>query len=1167
MDEVSILGLRFIFGRAGTGKTHYILNSVKEEASLNPLGLPVFLLVPEQATFQTEYGLSAKIGLGGSIRAQVLSFRRLAHRIFLETGGSARIPIGELGKRMVLRELLERQKSNLRIFGKSAGRPGFADCLARSIGEMKTYLVTPDALTKASLTLTGNYGLLQDKLSDLALLYSELENYLAPRYTDPDDYLKLLAERVLDAPSCKNAEFWIDGFNGFTPQELAVIEKLLLTAKNVNVALCLDYPCPESGFTEEDLFYPTWDTFRELTRIAEKTRSSIHEPVNLNCERPYRFQNYPEIGHLEQNYYRYPVHLFNGEHQNIVLAAGTNRRAEVEACARKIIRLAMDEGYRWRDTAVVLRDLDSYYEIISEVFRDFDIPFFIDRKRPVMHHPLVELIRSAVETVMKGWTYEPVFRYLKTDLTPITREKVFLLENYVLAHGIRGSKWTDGFDWTYRRRYTLNEEAEISDREETELNEVNEARREAAAQLAGFDRKIRDSRDVREMARALFELLEDLGVVAKIDDWRLAAENNAQLDKAREHAQIWSGVVNLLDEVVEALGDEELTLREFAGILDAGFESMALGLIPPGFDQVIVASLDRSRNPEVKAVFLLGVSEGVLPAKITDDGIFNDREREGLNSLGLNLSPDSRQRAFNEQFLVYTALTRASDKLWVSYPMADDEGRAVPPSPVTVRIKELFPDLRETIFQVEPVTGDENDSLEFLVRPGRALIYLTGRLREAKAGRTLDPVWQDVYNWFLQEGRRQTAGTVLQSIFYDNDEKPLTPKTSRSLHGSPLKASVSRIERFMACPFAYFSSYGLRLKERPVFRLAAPDMGEFFHAALKSFADELHKSGADWGSLSSKDCIELTGKIVEELAPQLQSEILLSTARYRYLTGKLKRNVSRAVIVLGEHARRSDFRPVGLELSFGPDGQLPALVIDLPDGESLCLAGRIDRLDIAKTDTGTYLRVIDYKSSDNRLKPEDIYYGLKLQLLAYLHVTLLAYASSLGRSVKPGGILYFTVKEPIVNTNGPLSKEEADRAVLAELKMRGLILADPQVFKTMDRHIQTGYSELFSVGLKNDGSFYRSSPVIEETQFEILRSHLEMLLKRAGKRILDGDVAISPYRRKKSSACQFCTFKPVCKFDTLLAGNTHRVLPAVPRAEVWDLMREGRKDIEQPQLD
>ncbi|MBU7005382.1 helicase-exonuclease AddAB subunit AddB [Phosphitispora fastidiosa] len=1145
--------LRFILGRAGAGKTGYIFKYVQEELERNPDGSPIIILVPEQATFQMEYYLSAKLGLEGSVRAQVLSFRRLAFRVLLETGGAARTPVGELGKRMILRRLLEKHKHELRLFGSTAGRPGFPDCLARSIGEMKTYLISPEKLENAASLLAENGRLLTDKLTDMAFLYKELEKQLEDSYTDPDDYLNLLAEQMPKAETFNQAEFWIDGFKGFTPQELKVIEAIVQSTGAVNISLCIDSTSVAENLTENDVFYPVWETYNKLKGIGDRLQVKIASPVTFSDEPPRRFCSAGDLAHLEKYFFSYPAPQYPPNPGNVRIAAAANRRAEVEACAREIIRQARDEGRRWRDFTVLLRELEMYHDLITGIFTDHQIPFFIDHKRKVMHHPLIELIRSALETSVKNWAYEPVFRYLKTDLVPVDRESIYMLENYVLANGIKGFRWTDDRDWSYRKQNTLGDDRELTEEERAGLAQINDTRRRAAGALTDFCRKIDTAGNVREMTAILYELLEDLGAWNTIKRWRETDHCAGNIVSAREHTQVWKSVIDLFDEVVEALGDEQTDLPTYAGILEAGFAGLTLGMIPPGLDQVVVGSLDRSRNPDVKNVFILGASDGVFPARLSDDGIFNDTERERLELAGISLAPGSRKKSFEEQFLVYTALTRASERLWVSYPLADDEGRAIGVSPVISRIRELLPGVREDGFQVEPFTGSEAEGIEFLVHPGRALSYLAGRLRDARTGRPVHGIWWELYNRFILRDGSGKAGQVMNAVFGDNTEKNLSRSTSSMLYGKNIKASVSRIERFVSCPFAHFSSYGLKLKERNTFRLEAPDMGELFHAALKGFAQAVERKGDDWGNLSREECLRLSEQTVDELIPGLQNQILLSSARYRHLAGKLKRAVNRAALILTDHARRSSFRPCGLEISFGPGGLMPAKIIQLPGGETLELAGRIDRLDQAVSENSIYLRVIDYKSGDRRLNLEEVYYGLSLQLITYLHVALeyFAKAQAQGCLVKPAGILYFTVTDPLLPVPGPMTAAEAERAVALKLKMKGLLLDNRAVFRLMDAWTETGYSDLFPVGIKNDGTFYSSAPVIGEKQFELLCRFVETIFQDYGKGVLGGNVNISPYKMRHQNACQYCRFKPVCSFDTLMEGNLFRVLRPVPENELW----------------
>lgn len=1141
--------LRFIIGRAGAGKTRACLDEVREELRRQPAGEPLLLLVPEQATFQTEYALAATPGLGGFMRAQVLSFRRLAYRVLQEVGGAARQHIGDLGKRMVMRRLLETHRGRLKVFQRSAGQPCFADEVTSLLGEMKTYCVGPEDLEAAAGELRGRggAGLLADKLSDLALLYGSLEEYLAGRFTDPDDYLNLLADRLEESRLVCGARVWVDGFSGFTPQEYRVLAAVIRAARQVNLALCTDPGSLAGSIDETDPFYPLRETYDKICQLAAGDRVAVERPLVLGAG-PARYEN-PAIARLERFFYKRPAPPGDVPPGGVVLAAAAGPRAEVEGVAREITALCRDQGFRYRDIVVLLRDLGPYARLIPMVFADYGIPVFIDQKRPVMHHPLVELVRSALETVVRDWAYDPVFRFLKTDLTPLSREEVDLLENYVLAHGIRGSRWTDGRPWEYRRRLTLEEDREITELEAGELAEINSIRGQAAAALRSFHEELSRAGDVRGMTAALFGLLESLEVPRRLESWSRRAEQEGRLELAREHTQVWGGLINLLDQVVEALGDEPLTVGEYAAVLDSGFESMRLALIPPGLDQVVVGSLERSRSPEAKAAFVLGVNDGVLPARAPDQGILSGPDRDRLQVLGLHLAPGARRKAFDEQYLVYIALTRSSRRLYLSYPLADDEGAARTPSPVVARVRELLPGLEEQVWPIEPNAAVADD-LVFIAGPGRALSYLAGRVREAVAGRPVDPLWWDVYNWFALN-RREECARVLSGLFYSNREGRLPAPVARALYGRSLKTSVSGVEKFRACPFAHFLSHGLKLQERAECKLRAPDLGQFFHAALKIFGDRVQEMGLDWGRLSREQCLDLAGEVVEALAPRLQSEILLSSPRSRYLAGKLKKTVQRAALVLSEHSRRGRFRPVGLELAFGPDGDLPSATFILADGSEMVLTGRIDRVDAARGEDGVYLRVIDYKSGRTGIKLADIYHGLRLQLLAYLDLAVEQAHRLVGGEARPGAILYFQIDDPLVKTDGGVPPEqELEQRILKELRMTGLVLAEEKVVRLMDAGL-TGDSDLIPVQLKKEGGFAARSAVLTREQFGLLRAYLRAQLVSAGNDILGGVVDISPYRRGTFRSCRYCSFKPVCQFDILLEGNVYRLLKDEDKDAIW----------------
>ncbi|MBE3582172.1 MAG: helicase-exonuclease AddAB subunit AddB [Thermoanaerobacteraceae bacterium] len=1145
------MSLHFILGRAGTGKTRYCLEAIRRELLAAPDGPALILLVPEQATFQMEKALVTAPGLKGSIRAQVLSFRRLAWRVAQEVGGAVRPYIGDLARHMLLRRLLEHHAGRLQILGRAAWRqPGFLAEVASTLREFKHYRLTPELVRQAAAQVASSdpSGTLAAKLRDLALLWEEMEKALAPRFQDPEDTLEQLAANLLRSRELREAEIWVDGFTGFTPQEYAVLEGLLKIGRRVHVTLCLDRPGPVA-FPGVDPFYPARETRDKLKDLARRLGMTVEPPTVLDGEPPPRFSAAPALAYIERNFFRPGAPSFAGETASVRLLAASDRRAEVEGVAREIVHLCRTRGYRWRDVAVMVRDLDLYRDLLVNVFTDYAIPFFLDAKRPLLHHPAVELLRAAVETVDRDWAYEPLFRLLKTDLAPLSREEVDVLENYVLAHGIRGERWLDGRPWTYRLRYTLDEDWEPGPGDEEDLERINHLRERVVAFLGPFHRALRSSRNVRETTLALYNLLLRLDVPGRLEAWRTRAMEEGRLDEAQEHAQIWEAVVEVLEQLVEILGDETLTLREYAQILAAGLEGRRLSLVPQGLDQVLIASLDRSRHPEVRAAFLLGVNEGVFPARPPAGGFLKDAERERLKEKGIDLAPYGERLLLEEQHLIYLALTRSRELLTLSYALADEEGRALRPSQVINRLKALLPGVEETTLGPEP--SPAGDSLSYIARPGPALSFLAGQLRRFKDGEEIDPAWFDVYNWAREHPEyRPRLAKILDGLFYTNREEPLSPEISRALYGDTVKSSVSRLESFQACPFSHFLGHGLKLKERRRYKLVAPDLGRFFHAALKKLAAAVMEGEVDWGSLDPDYCRDLGRRIAEELAPQLQNEILLSTARYRYLTRKLRQTVEQAAGVLTEQARHSAFRPAGLELAFGRGESLPPLEIPLAGGRVLEISGRIDRVDVAPGPEGLWVRVVDYKSGPADLKLPDLYWGLKLQLFTYLEVLLTFGPGLFGRPCLPAGVLYFPVVNPLVRTPGPAAGAPEEE-LLKKFRMKGFVVAHLPALKLMDDHLPEP-SPFLPVSVRRDGTLDARSAALTADQIQSLRRHLRRLLQEIGERIARGEVDIAPYRRRGTSPCRYCPYRPVCGFDPLLPGGGYRFLPDPDAREIWE---------------
>jgi ATP-dependent helicase/nuclease subunit B len=1166
------MSVTFLLGRSGSGKTTKIWESISTSLEKEPLGAPIIILVPEQGSFGAERGLLTVGNVKGSIRAQTLSFSRLAYRVKQETGGSASLPISEEGKKMLIYKIISRRKEELKLFGASADRPGFVERLNQLHTEMKRCCLASSDLEEQLSAMRGAIArspILEGKLDDLQLVFSELEKEMSRLYIDEEDRLAELAEHIPDSSYIRGAQIWVDGFHGFTPQEFLVLRELMQQASKLTVSLTLDRSYPYGDqLNELELFHPTAVTYIKLRGIAEELGIDVWDELLEPAVLP-RFEESPVLAHLERGYDRRKVWMGADELANeaISIGAAVSHRAEVEGALREMIRLARDEGAKYGDMAVLMRNIGDYEQLIKPLFQDYGVPFFLDQKVNELHHPLVEFVRSALDVVRRRWRFEDVFRCVKTELLlpldgSITREDMDALENYVLACGIQGYRWTDGRSWKGIPSLSLEGGRQM---DEELLATMERCRASITGPLFAFEKRIQKSKSGLELCTAVYKLLDETDVARKLEKLSVGSMEKGQPEKAREHSQLWGAVLDLLDQIVEMMGNERLEFDVFTGVLETGLAELKMGLVPPALDQVLVGNMDRTRPTGVKYAFLLGFNEGVVPAQFKEDGILSEGERSVLENAGMELAPGASRKLLDERFLIYNALTTGSRKLWISYATADDEGKALLPSEVIRHLHRMFPRVQEHSLAALPPVGLPEEvrnsiHLGYIGHPEQSLRALIMQLRQWRQGTEIPELWWDVYNWFAADDIRSLElKRLLSSLFYRNAGTKLKRGTSLRLYGgSTLRGSVSRMEKFVACSFSHFASYGLRLKERQLYKLQAPDIGQLFHAALSDMAVRLKEEGRGWGSLSPEECRREASETVERLSPMLQGEILMSSKRYGYISRKLKNIVGRASVILGEHARRGSFEPVGLELDFGPDKELPPLRITLPNGCVMEVVGRIDRVDMARGENGILLRVIDYKSSQKDLKLHEVYYGLSLQMLTYLDVLLTYSEQWLGQPALPAGTLYFHVHDPLLTSSNGMNKEQAEQELLKRFKMKGLLTADREVVSLMDTTLDKGYSSIVPVAVKADGSFYSSASVATPEQWGHLLSSVRGTISDIGTRITEGDVAIEPYRIGQETACTFCSFRPVCQFDEAVEGNGYNNLSKPGKDVIWDLLsRKG----------
>ncbi|MFB4167120.1 helicase-exonuclease AddAB subunit AddB [Virgibacillus sp. JSM 102003] len=1160
------MGIRFLLGRSGTGKSGRSLDEIKGKLIDNPQGRPIFYIVPDQMTFQQEYALFNGQDIHGSIRAQVTSFSRLAWRVLQQTGGGTRQFISSVGIQMMLRKIIEEKESEWNVFQKALEKQGFLEQLEKMITEFKRYRITPEMLYMQIEQMnqfvhkeSGEVAL-SDKLNDLSYIYENLVHALQGKYIDSEDQLQLLAEKIKDATLLEDAEIYLDGFHRFSPKELLVVEALMKKCKSVTIALTVDNP-EEEELSELDLFYQTKETYQILKTIASENNISVDETVVLDPVNG-RFKERPYFAHLEQNFDVRPAPEYSGK-VPLQIAEAVHPRAEVEGAAQEILRLVREEDYRFQDMAVFIRQSDMYHDLIDTIFSDYDIPVFIDEKRTMLNHSLIEFIRSVLDIVEGNWRYDAIFRVLKTGFIPSTDKKYPLtndaideLENYVLEYGIRSrERWMGDKQWIFQRFRGFDQSAQTDSEKETQ-NRINAYRNQVVQALQQFDKDIRKADTISELCEIVYLLIEQLGVPQRLEQVREMYDREGQIEKAREQEQVWDAVIQLFDEMVELAGNEMMNLDTFRTTIEAGFDSLTFSHVPPSMDHVIVGTIDRSRISGMKCSFLLGVNDGVWPMKPAAEGMINEQERELLAGHGIQLAESSKRQLLDDWFYMYVAFTSATNYLWLSYPLSDEEGKSKMPSQLIKRMEDLFPSCSNHLLLQDP--DELTDADRFITTPVKTRAALTAQLARSRKGYPVKPVWWHVLNWYIENHPKySTTYTILQSLYYQNRPINLTKETTEQLYPKQVKASVSRLESYYRCSYQHFAKYSLKLDERKTYKLDAPDIGQLFHEALKKITEWIQAEGKDFSQLSKNDSASYAQKAVDNLAPILQHQILHSSNRYKYIQQKLQEVITRATYILSEQSRQSDFSPVGLELGFGFDDNkaLPPVTMQLDNGFELMLRGRIDRVDKALHNEDLFLRIIDYKSSAKGLNLVEVYYGLALQMLTYLDVVLSHSEEWLGAKATPAGVLYFHVHNPMVSGKLKMADDEIEKEIFKKYKMQGLLLSDEQIVKMMDTSLESGTSQVIPAGMKKNGDFYSSSKVADNETFSSLQQHIHHLMMQAGIDMTSGGVHLNPFQHKQNTACTYCPFLSVCQFDPILEENNYRKLTDLKDDEILERLR------------
>lgn len=1107
------MGLRFIIGRAGTGKTHLCMEEIIKQSNTGEKRQ--VLIVPEQFTSQAERDLIEKTGQNAILTAEVLSFGRLAHRVFSKKGIGSRVPLGDIGKSMALRKILLEEKEQISYFQSVMDKPGFVDQLGLTISEFFQYRISPEQ-TEALAQTEGLTHAAREKLSDLNHIYRSYLEFLKQEYISADETLGLLAERLDDTLGFGNTEFWLDGFYGFTPQEYSVIRRLLQVSAQVNITLPMDKNSFYGAFLPPSApFYEPYLTKKKLTALAEEMGLTPVAPTFL--EENKRAET-DALRNLERDYF-YSFYKKAPLAESVHITACPSLQEEIRFAAGKILRLVREENIRFRDIAIVTNAMETYEKNLRGILEEYDIPCFIDARRETASHPLVSLLTALLDILVYDFKYEAVFSYLKSGLTSLSTEEIDILENYVLAYGIKGWKWQQE-TWDYG---IMKEGAEAVDA----INALRDRFLAPFAPLLALPRK--NAFPFKDFLNAILTHLEALQAAETMDAWAQEAAEKGNLNKAEEYRQIWQLVMDVLEKADAILGKEELTLEEMAKILSAGLEKCTMGVIPPTADCLLIGDIERSRLPEIKYLFVLGVNEGVLPSPATAQGIFTETERDLLTAQGMELASGGKQKIFEEQFLIYRGLTKPSKGLWLTYAASDNEGRELAPSSLIEKLQRLDNDLK---IEAMPAFTLEETS------PEAAFHLLGGEMRKHTEETPISPLWQDIYSFFDESTAWEHRLSLLKKgIGKTGKPERLSPKTTKALYGKNILSSVSRLERFAGCPFSFFAEYGLKAEERRLYQLHTPDLGSLFHEVLELFSNKLEEDRIQWTDLTKEKTTDLIHTCVDEAAPRLSDRVLMDSAANQYLIRRLKRISTKAAWTLVQHLQMGDFTPAGYEVGFGLHEKLPPIVIQMQDGGSLILNGKIDRVDLLDAEGTRYVKIIDYKSGNKTFSFQDIYYGLQLQLLIYLDAYLKYYKEK-GAELKPGGVFYFRITDPTLTLDQELSAEEIEQILYEKMQMSGLLLQEDALIKGLDNSLKpegakdfSGTSAIVPVGFTKKGDTSAASNLATEEQYEAILDFVTARTRELGEAMKEGIITPAPYRDGQRTPCSYCKYRSVCRHD------------------------------------
>lgn len=1134
------MALQFILGSAGSGKSTFLYDMIVKEAAEHR-DKQYFILVPDQFTLETQKTLVQKSGGKGILNIDILSFHRLAFRVFEQFPALERTILEDMGKTMLLRKVFTEQKDRLTYFKKGIDKPGFLDECKSFLCELEQYGVRKEEDFEK---LAG----LGAKFEDIKWIYDCFKEKMGDTYQMAEELIPQLTGVVHEMDGIHDSVICLDGFTGFTPSQYELIERLMELCEDMYVTVTTD-----STGRRKNIFGISDETIRSLTKMASRVPVEVLEPVYTGAgaeKKPYRFREDGELAFLEKNIFCYPSAAWEQATEEIWLYVGKKPQDEASYVAYKIWWMTAKEGYRYEDIAVITGDIPAYEQALSREFSKMGIRYFMDYKKSIGANWVAEFIQAVFEMHRANMDYESTFRFLRCGLSPLKTEETDCLENYVLATGKRGlSSW--------RREW----KRQISGISLEEVNRCRETVCESVSEL--FHDFGGGKKTVADFTTALYAFLVRQEVYEKMLARSEAFEEQGNDILAKEYKSVYKVVMNLLDEMMELMGDEVVTIEEYRQILSAGISEGLVGFIPPKKNQVVIGDIERTRLRDVKVLFFVGFSDDIVPGGMQPPGIVNARERRKIEQMGITLAPTGNKKAANDLFYLYLNFTKPSEKLIFTYSESSAGGEGRQGSYVLGRIRRIFKNL--TV-----IRSEEDQSPEKYLGTDRGLRFLLSGLSNEKyrLGEEKN-TWWELWKYYKDSGENNWIRRAVDHNMAGKREGRLSEKALEYLYGNELYGSITRLEQFAKCPYSYFILYGLSLKEREEYTVEAPDFGNVVHYTLKELSDRMREKKLRWRDLDEEMMAAMVDECVEKTVGSYRDVLFSQSRRIEFMITRMKRMMNRTVWAISEQMKRGAFEQQYCEAGFSYNDNLPSMKIHLDDGKKMIFSGVIDRIDTYEDEENIYVKVVDYKTGGIKLSLNSVFYGLQMQLVLYMAAAMDIEKRDNGeKNIVPAGMFYYYVKDPVLKFDHFDEDEDLEEQMLGEYRCSGYASERTEVLQKLDSVFGTnGYlengakSSCVPVNVTSKGDFGRYAKVLSDEKWEKAITHTTRKAAEFGRDIMRGKIDISPYHLGKETGCDYCGLRGICGMERTEFASRCRQMEEKEEEDIWEDM--GKKEGEQ----